>query len=167
MAMDPAHFRRLARYNRWANARLYAACAALPEAEYLKARPAFFKSLHGTLSHILVGDRLWLARFEGKPPPGHRLGDILYGDLIGLKVAREAEDARILQFTAALDPAALDRPLSYRNVAGETWRQPLDQLLTHFFNHQTHHRGQAHDQLSQTAVPPPDLDFVYFMREPG
>ena len=58
MPTDRAHFARLARYNQWANQRLYAACARLPEAEYLKPRPAFFKSLHGTLSHILVGDRL-------------------------------------------------------------------------------------------------------------
>ncbi len=167
MAMDPAHFRRLARYNRWANQRLYAACAQLHEAEYLKARPAFFKSLHGTLTHILVGDRMWLARFAGKSAPDYKLNDILYADLIGLKVAREAEDARILRYVEGLDAAALGEALAYRNMAGEEWRQPLDQLLTHFFNHQTHHRGQAHDQLSQTGVAPPELDFIYFMREPG
>lgn len=165
MPIDRTHFTRLARYNRWANLRLYAACASLAEAEYLKPRPAFFKSLHGTLSHILVGDRLWLARFEGRPPPYQSLDHIPYGELAGLRVAREAEDARIIRVVEGIDDAAFGRPFTYRNMAGETWSQPLDQLLTHVFNHQTHHRGQAHDQLSQTRVAPPELDFVYFMRE--
>lgn len=165
MSIDRTHFARLARYNQWANQRLYAACARLPEAEYLKPRPAFFKSLHGTLSHILVADRLWLARFEGKPQPYQHLDHIPYAELAGLRVAREAEDARIIRVVDALEDDAFARPFTYKNMAGETWSQPLDQLLTHVFNHQTHHRGQAHDQLSQTAVPPPELDFVYFMRE--
>lgn len=165
MPIDRAHFMRLARYNQWANQRIYAACASLPEAEYLKPRPAFFKSLHGTLSHILVADRLWLARFEGKPQPYQSLDEIPYAELAGLRVAREAEDARIIRIIQAMEDEAFGRPFTYKNIAGETWTQPMDQLLTHFFNHQTHHRGQAHDQLSQTKVAPPELDFVYFMRE--
>ena len=167
MPIDRAHFARLARYNRWANQRLYAACASLPETEYLKPRQAFFKSLHGTLSHILVADRLWLARFENKPQPYQQLDHIPYAELAGLRVAREAEDARVIRVVEAIEESAFGRPFTYRNMAGETWAQPLDQLLTHVFNHQTHHRGQAHDQLSQTGVAPPELDYVYFMREPG
>ena len=167
MPIDRAHFARLARYNQWANKRLYAACASLPEAEYLKSRRAFFKSLHGTLSHILIADRLWLARFENKPQPYQQLDHIPYAELAGLRVAREAEDARILRVVEAIEESAFARPFTYRNMEGETLALPLDQLLTHLFNHQTHHRGQAHDQLSQTGIEPPELDFLYFIRLPG
>ena len=87
------HLRRMARYNRWANQRLYAACAELSGAEYHKPRPAFFGSIHGTLNHLLVGDRIWLARIEGKPYSGLRLDDQPYGSLGELEEARAAEDA--------------------------------------------------------------------------
>ncbi len=159
------HFRDLARYNAWANERLYAACAGLTEADYLRPRPAFFKSIHGTLNHVLVGDRLWLARFEGHRTGITALDQTLYGDLAGLRVARRAEDARIAAFVEGLADRDLERPLAYRNIRGESHVDPLGRLLTHLFNHQTHHRGQVHDQLSQTPVAPPPLDFVYFLHE--
>src|SRR5689334_23382665 len=78
-AMPNRYFSTLARYNAWANRRLYDAVAMLPEAEYMKSRPAFFHSIHGTLNHILVGDRIWLARIEEKPPPKLAHDQILYG----------------------------------------------------------------------------------------
>lgn len=159
-----AHFRRLARYNAWANRRICAACAELHTAEYLAERPAFFGSLHGTLSHILVVDRLWLARIEGKAAPHGALDELPYGDLAGLRVAREAEDAQITTLVGGLDEADFARPVAYGTTAGERHESPLGDLLAHLFNHATHHRGQAHDQLSQTAVAPPELDFIYFLR---
>ena len=91
------HLRRMARYNRWANQRLYAACRDLPEAEYRKPRQAFFGSLHGTLNHLLVGDRLWLARIEGEPPPALRLDDQPCASLDELRAARAAEDVRMIR----------------------------------------------------------------------
>jgi uncharacterized damage-inducible protein DinB len=102
---DPriAHFRMLARYNRLANARLYGACAGLSEAELKRRRPAFFTSIHGTLNHILLGDRIWLARFEGRVVPSTGLDAILYEDFAGLGAARVAEDARIEGFAAGSD----------------------------------------------------------------
>jgi uncharacterized damage-inducible protein DinB len=165
MGMNASYFRRLARYNAWANRRLYTACAALSEADYRAERPSFFGSIHATLNHILVGDRVWLARFIGAVSCIERLDEILYDDLPALRAAREAEDARILTYTGNLNDTAIDQTLRYRNMAGEPQETPLGWTLAHFFNHQTHHRGQVHGLLSATAVPPPPLDLIYFLRE--
>jgi len=160
------HLRRMARYNRWANERLYAACRDLPEAEYRKPRQAFFGSLHGTLNHILVGDRLWLARIEGAPPPALRLDDQPCASLDELDVARSAEDARMIGLVDGYREDEIGRTVRYRTVTrpGE-FSTPLHLCWLHLFNHQTHHRGQAHDQLSQTTVPPPPLDLIFYLRE--
>jgi uncharacterized damage-inducible protein DinB len=163
--MPNSYFVTLAHYNAWANRRLYAACAELGEAEYLKPRPSFFGSIHATLNHILVGDRLWIARIEEKPSPNLALDQILYGDLVALRVARTAEDEHIVNVMSGIDAARLDAPLSYANTKGERFRMPLRLVLAHFFNHQTHHRGQVHGLLSQTKVAPPPLDLIYYLRE--
>jgi uncharacterized damage-inducible protein DinB len=163
--MNASYFRRLARYNAWANKRLYAACAALSEPDYRAKRPSFFGSIHATLNHILVGDRVWLARFIGAVSCIERLDEILYDDLASLRAARDAEDARILTYTGNLNDAAIDQTLRYRNMAGEPQETPLGWTLAHFFNHQTHHRGQVHGLLSATTVSPPPLDLIYFLRE--
>jgi uncharacterized damage-inducible protein DinB len=160
-----AHFRTFAGYNAWANKRLYGAAAKLPEAEYLKSRPAFFKSIHGALNHILVGDRLWMGRLQGRDAGIKSLDQMLYADLAGLRVARQAEDARIIAFVDRLGEAELMGSVSYRTMEGKPFTMPLAQTLAHLFNHQTHHRGQAHDLLSQTAVAPPELDLIYYLRE--
>ncbi|HZS85455.1 MAG TPA: DinB family protein [Stellaceae bacterium] len=165
--MTDSYFLTLARYNAWANRRLYEACAQLPEAEYMKPRPAFFGSLHGALNHILVADRIWLARIEHKPNPKLTLDQILYGDLVALRVAREAEDEHIVNLVSGLAERSLDQPLAYATTSGTRQQTPLRYVLGHFFNHQTHHRGQAHGLLSQTAVAPPPLDLIYFLRQPG
>lgn len=166
--MDRRYFQTLARYNRWANARLFGAAARLPADEYLRHRPAFFGSIHATLNHILVADRLWLGRIvEGQAPP-LKLDQILYGDFVGLEVARRAEDERLVHAIGALAESRIAAPFEYLSVAGTRHVQPMWQVLAHVFNHQTHHRGQVHDQLSQTVVPPPELDLIYFLREaPG
>lgn len=151
-------FAHLARYNALANQRLYDAVAALPPDEYEKPRPAFFGSIQGTLNHILIGDRIWLGRFEGREVPSTGLDAILHADLEALRRAREEEDARIEAFVGGLDDDFLARTFRYTNNAGKLCEDPADVLVTHLFNHQTHHRGQVHDMLSQTDVPPPSLD---------
>jgi uncharacterized damage-inducible protein DinB len=160
------YFRTLARYNQWANRRLYAACAGLPEAEYMKPRAAFFGSLHGTLNHLLVGDRLWMGRITHHESGIKSLDQMLYGDFAGLRVAREAEDAQIINAVDAMDEPTLNTTLRYKAlVDGQTMSMPMRMVLAHLFNHGTHHRGQAHGLLSQTAVAPPPLDLVFFLRE--
>jgi uncharacterized damage-inducible protein DinB len=159
------HFRTFAGYNAWANKRLFDAVARLPEAEYLKPRPAFFRSIHGTLNHILVGDRAWMGRLTGRDAGIRSLDQILYADLAGLRVARQAEDARLIAYVDRLSEAELLGSASYRNMAGKPFTTPITQVLAHIFNHQTHHRGQAHDLLSQTGVAPPELDLIHYLRE--
>ena len=158
--MDPLfqHLRTLARYNHLANERLYQACAQLSDAVRKQRRQAFFGSIHGTLNHIMVGDRIWLARFAGETVPSTGLDADLYEDFGDLRAARVAEDARIEAFAAKLTPPFLEGTIRYVNNAGLEFDDPLTVLVPHLFNHQTHHRGQVHDMLSQTEVPPPSLD---------
>lgn len=150
--------RMMARYNRLANRRLYDACAALPAEELERDRKGFFHSILGTLNHIMIGDRIWLGRFAGREMPSTGLDAILYADFAALRQAREAEDERIEDFAAGLDEAFLAATIGYRNNQGLRFDDPMPLLLTHFFNHQTHHRGQVHDMLSQAGIAPPSLD---------
>lgn len=158
-----SHFRRFAAYNAWANARLYDGATALKDTERKKDVKAYFRSLHGTLNHLLVADRIWLHRLtgEGELPP--RLDTILYENFAELREAREAEDKRLAAYVAGLDEAGFDQPVQYGNTRGEAKELPLGVILTHLFNHQTHHRGQASHILRQLGVAePPALDFLYF-----
>ena len=166
---DLAYFRTLARYNQWANRRLYAAAAGLHEAEYMRALPSFFGSLHATLNHILVGDRIWMGRLTGHPETKiAALDQILYAELAGLRVAREAEDALIINFADELDEPTLNSTLRYKTTKGEPQATPVRLVLGHLFNHQTHHRGQCHGLLSALGVKePPPLDLIFYVREVG
>lgn len=160
-----AHVRTLAAYNRWANQRLYAAAAGLTDADYRADRGAAFGSLHGTLNHILAGDRIWLHRIEATGPMPAALDAILHDDLPALAEARVAEDARLIAFAARLTADRLAAPLRYRSMAGEPSEQPLSAVLMHVFNHQTHHRGQAHAILGGLGRPAPSLDLIIYLRD--
>ncbi|MHA1600429.1 MAG: DinB family protein [Alphaproteobacteria bacterium] len=160
-----SHFGTFAGYNAWANHRLYEAVAQVPDAHYHEDRGAFFGSLHGTLNHILVGDRAWLHRITGNGTPPASLDQILYGDFASLRQARIAEDERIIRVVGGLDAARLAGTITYRNMRGDHMEQQLAEVLAHVFNHQTHHRGQAHTLVSQLGYEAPALDLVYFVRE--
>ncbi|MBV8653536.1 MAG: damage-inducible protein DinB [Alphaproteobacteria bacterium] len=160
-----AHFASFARYNEWANRQLYDAAASLPDADYRADRGAFFKSLHGTLNHLLVADRIWMQRFTGEGAPPDKLNAILHDRLAELRDARAAEDRRIIAYVDGLDEAQLAGTISYRRVSTpDMFVQPLAPALSHFFNHQTHHRGQAHAILTGLAGKAPELDLLYFQR---
>lgn len=159
------HWRRMAAYNSGANRILYDAVARLPDAEYRQPRPVFFGSIHGTLNHLLLGDRIWITRFEGGIHPSTGLDAILHDAFAELRAAREAMDARIAAFMeTGVDDAFLASSIRYMSNAGIKAEDPVAVLLPHFFNHQTHHRGQVHALLSQTAVAPPSLDLHRVMR---
>ncbi|MCT7375921.1 DinB family protein [Chelativorans salis] len=161
------HFEMMAAYNRWANGLLYEAAAGLSAEEYARDVGAFFKSMVGTLNHILVADRIWMKRFTGKGGAPARLDAILHPALPSLKQAREAEDERVVDWIAGLDEKALQGRFTYMTVVNpRTISQRLAPALTHFFNHQTHHRGQAHMILSVLGKEPPSLDMIYFHRTP-
>jgi uncharacterized damage-inducible protein DinB len=165
--MADGYFDVLARYNGWANERLYDACAKLGDAELKAKRRAFFGSIHATLNHILVGDRLWMSRLAGGSlvlP----LNKILHEDFARLRSARRVQDQLLVELVAGIAPAQLDTPLAYTNTKGLAFVTPHRLVLGHLFNHQTHHRGQAHDMLSQTDVEPPEIDLIIFLRlNPG
>ncbi len=160
-----AHFERMARYNRWANRRLYGAVAQLDPEEIHAPRSGFFPSIAKTLNHMVVADRIWLGRFLGQPSEHKRLDEIPYDDFAALTAAREAEDQRIIAFFKELPQARIESMFDYKNMAGDPKSSELLPVLTHFFNHQTHHSGQAHGMLSSTRVAPPSLDMVVFIYE--
>lgn len=158
----------LGSYNRLANERLYGACSSLSDGERTTDRGAFFGSIHGTLNHMLVGDRIWMTRFEGGEAPSTNLDAILYGDFDPLRGARVAEDARIEAYMALLTAESLDGTIAYVNNEGREFRDPLPVLLAHLFNHQTHHRGQVTAMLAKTGVDCPVLDLHRVLTpEPG
>jgi uncharacterized damage-inducible protein DinB len=159
------HFKTMAVYNAGANQRLFDACALLSDDEYRRERRGSFHSIHLTLNHILLGDRLWMARFTdpgiSATPP---LQTELYRDFISLRAARVEEDARIQQFMDALATDFLERNVSYVSSARKLCSDPAALLLAHFFNHQTHHRAQVQMMLSETPVNPPALDMHRIIR---
>jgi uncharacterized damage-inducible protein DinB len=157
------HFKRFAAYNAWANARLYDAATALTDFERKREVKGYFSSLHGTLNHLLVADRVWLKRLTGTGDAPSGLGETLFEQFTELRDAREAEDARISDYVAGLDEPAFEASLTYENTRGEEKTLPVKVILTHLFNHQTHHRGQATQMLRQLGVAePPALDLLYF-----
>jgi uncharacterized damage-inducible protein DinB len=162
------HFRMFAGYNAWANARLHAAAAGLSDEQYRADRGVFFRSLHGTLNHLLATDRIWMQRFTGEGAAPERLDAILYEDFESLCAARQAQDARITRYVRALDDSALTGSISYRRVsAPEPQVQQLAPALAHWFNHQTHHRGQAHAVLTGLGNAAPELDLLFYQRLVG
>lgn len=148
----------LAKYNQRANKRLYKSCAKLSDDERKKDRDAFFRSIHGTLNHIMIGDRIWLSRFQGETVPSTGLDEILYEDFDELWDERQAMDQRLSDFAENLAPEFLDEEISYINNEGHRYDDPVRLLLPHLFNHQTHYRGQVHDMICQTDVNSPVLD---------
>jgi uncharacterized damage-inducible protein DinB len=156
----------MAAYNRWANERLLEAAGGLSPAALAERRSGFFPSLLKTLNHILVADTIWMGRFDGTGSAGIvGLDQILHAEFAALRASRVAMDARIIAYVDALEPRRLEEDLVYRTVAGDPMRTQVAQVLAHVFNHQTHHRGQAHAMLSSTEVAPPVLDLIYFLRD--
>ena len=166
MTITPiTHYRMFARYNEWANLQVYAATAQLTPEQYRADRGAFFKSLHGTLNHLLATDRIWMRRFTGEGDAPDRLDAILFETFDELNAARQAEDRRIIDFIDRLDEADLARTIKYRRISSpEQFESQLAPALAHWFNHQTHHRGQVHALLTGLVGEAPPLDLLIFQR---
>ena len=158
-------FQQLAAYNRWANARLYAAALDLSDQAYRLHIGVFFSSVHGTLNHLLLTDRIWLKRLTGEGDHPSRLNAILFEDRAELVRARIVEDERLIRTVDSYGDAALASIHSYRTTSGMPHSQAVADILLHLFNHQTHHRGQAYACLSiLTGGEPPSLDLLAFQR---
>jgi uncharacterized damage-inducible protein DinB len=158
------HLRLLSRYNQWMNDKLYNTAAKLPIDELAKDRGAFFGSLLGTLNHIMVADIIWLQRFSCHPAQHPALDEIrsmqkpqalaqtLLDDFAALSAERQRLDATIISWCGQLDAPDLNHKLAYHNMKGEAAVKNFGSLMLHFFNHQTHHRGQATTLLSQQGL---------------
>ena len=159
------HFMMFAAYNQWANGRIYDAAADLDDEEYSRNVGAFFGSMMATLNHVLTADRVWMKRFTGEGDAPTSLDKILHRALPVLRMAREAEDKRIIDWIGGLGDKALAGQFTYMTVTDmRTVSQRLAPALDHFFNHQTHHRGQAHTILTVLGRPSVPLDLIYFQR---
>lgn len=168
--MNPEYARVMARYSRWMNDKIYAVADKLTDAERKQDRGAFFGSIHRTLNHLLLADRVWLGRFngatlaEGEMGPGIRsLDQELYVDFDELRRERAKTDGDIDAFVATLTDEKLSGNLRYlrRGVVNEF---PLWHAVLHLFNHQTHHRGQVTTLLMQAGQDPGVTDLVAMLR---
>jgi uncharacterized damage-inducible protein DinB len=165
--MSRDYFAVFANHNAWANRRLYSACETLSPAEYLRERGSSHGSLHATLNHVLVTDRVWIARIEGRTPPALDDNQIVYADLLALKIARVAEDEHLRQLVAGLPDGPIDLLLHYMDNRGNRFAAPLRFVLAHLFDAQSRSRGEAAALLAQAGAPPPSLDFLAFLQETG
>ena len=158
------HVRLMAAYNEWMNAKVYAAAATLPDAALAADRNAFFGSILGTLNHLVVGDTIWLKRFASHPadypalapiralPAPASLDQLLFTDIRSLFAHRTRLDRVIVEWAGSIAESDLDHVLHYKNTKGVAADRHFFSLLMHFFNHQTHHRGQVTTLLSQAGV---------------
>lgn len=152
--IDVAFCKHFARYNRWQNRCAYAAAVKLNDDTRRRNMGAFFKTIHATLNHLLVGDRLWLDRFEGVPTAITSLDEELYRDFDELTRQREYLDDRIDRFITTLTAEKIASSLTFRRLSGDRSElsMPLEICLMQLFNHQTHHRGQLSTLLMQCGV---------------
>ena len=165
--MDPvAYFTTLARYDAWATQRLLDAVAVLPEDDYRRDVGLFFKSIHGTLSHLLVGEvHLWQVRFAGGGSPRLALDAELEPDRARLAERLLEGIARWPQVIAGIAPERWDGNLDYSTSTGVPTSVPFAPTMAHVFNHGTHHRGQITAALTALGQPCPEIDLVYMLRQ--
>ena len=164
--ITPAHAQTMARYNRWQNQSLYGAADRLPDHERKRARGAFFESIHGTLSHLYFGDQIWMHRFTGTTPvpKARSIAESVTAmpDWAELKAARAAFDEVIISWADCLRQSDLEGHLTWTSMAGNMqFVRPRWLLVTHMFNHQTHHRGQVHCLLTQNGLKLDDTDLPF------
>ncbi len=157
------HLRLMATYNSVMNARLIALITPLSNEALLESRGAFFGSVLGTLNHLIVADLMWLNRFRPQPygqvlmpldalPKPKILADLLYPTLAELAPVRAELDALYIRFIDQLSDGDIASPLSYQSATGGAFTKTVGLLLSHVFNHQTHHRGQITTLLSQMGL---------------
>lgn len=162
----------MATYNQWMNHKVYTAAGQLTDAALSMDRQAFFGSILGTLNHLTLGDTVWLKRFAGHPAGfaglaplskiamPTNLKQLAFTDIRELWAQRAWLDQLIIDWVHTLHEADLDYRLQYHNMRGVAANKPFFSLLVHFFNHQTHHRGQATTLLTQAGVDVGDTDLL-------
>ncbi|MBV9470628.1 MAG: damage-inducible protein DinB [Abitibacteriaceae bacterium] len=146
------YFKTMCQYNEWMNEKLYTVCNTIPDEVRKRDLGAFFHSMHGTLNHLLLADRLWLGRFTGKPFAASSLDQELYSDFAELWRERRITDAHMREWLDTLSDSDLTATFRFTSMVNPTEREfPFWFCLMHCFNHQTHHRGQLTTLLEQTG----------------
>jgi uncharacterized damage-inducible protein DinB len=155
------YFQRLSQYNQWMNEQLYFVCESISDEIRKADRGAFFGSIHGTLNHILLADKLWLGRFQHQPFEVRSLDQELYADFAELRQSRIDTDQQIEAWVNSLTDEQLAAPFKFISIAKtREFVFPLWHVAVHFFNHQTHHRGQVTTLLTQCGKNPGVTDFL-------
>jgi len=170
--MTPEWIAALSRYNRWMNDKLYTLAATLSDETRKRDSGAFFKSIHGTFNHLLVADRIWLARFKGVIPPDgflapggiRALDQELYANFEELRRERALTDNELSTWVSELSADRLAAPLVFVRY-GQRMETPLWGVVAHVFNHQTHHRGQVTTLLTQLGCDPGVTDLFFMLRQ--
>ena len=150
-------------FNKWTNDKIITFCKKLTENEYKKERKAFFSSIHGTLNHLLVVDRAFTSRIEGRKHDLKNLNQILYENLFQLEGARIKEDNNLIDLVNNLSEESINKEITYQNFDEKKTTCTINMMLITMFNHQTHHRGQVHNMLSQAGMKPPQIDIPDFI----
>jgi len=159
--VNPHYANTMAAYNRWMNDRLYEACSKASDEQRRKDLGAFFKSMHGTLNHLLLADRIWLGRFSQKPFQATSLNQELYSKFDELREQRDQTDRDITEWAISLRDSDFGGTLHYVSIVDPQPRScPFDIAVVHFFNHQTHHRGQLTTLLMQSGIDPGITDLI-------
>lgn len=157
--ITPQYVREMAEYNRWMNDNLYRSARSLTNKQIGEDRGAFFRSLHGTFAHLIWADQLWLARFTGDETAGPDATRMHFDELAE---TRAMLDDRIMGWANTVQQGWLEQPLSwFSGLYKKTFTQPGWLAVTHFFNHQTHHRGQATTLLMQFGIDPGVTDLMF------
>lgn len=144
------YLQKLSQYNCWMNERLYEVCITIPDTVRKEDKGAFFRSIHGSLNHIMLADKLWLSRFLNQSFKYTSLAQELFADFEELRQERQKTDQEINTWVNSLSEEQLAEPLKFTSAAKcRECVYPLWHAATHFFNHQTHHRGQITTLLSQ------------------
>jgi len=167
--INPAYVLTMARYNAWQNKQLKAVMDTLSEDALRADRGAFFGSIMATANHILWADRMWMARFQGQPPPldGMKDSTTITPTYAAWSAERFRMDGRILIWAEKLHAVDLIGDLHwYSGVMKQDVSRPIGMLITHMFNHQTHHRGQIHAMLTAQGANAPVSD-LFFMPQDG
>ena len=160
--IDPPYCQLLARYSRWMNERLYALLSEFTDEERKRDRGAFFGSMHGTLNHLLWGDRIWLGRFVGVPCTAPAFGSDMYADFDDLRRERGLTDTAILDWAGQVTPDWLAGNLVYTSrVDGKVRELPRAVAAIHLFNHGIHHRGQLTTLIRQAGKDPGATDLPW------
>ena len=158
------NFQLLANFNTWANTKIFSSCKKLDDTEYKKDRVAFFSSIHGTLNHLLVVDKAYISRIEGIDHGLKSLDQILFESLLQLEEARIKEDKRLIDLVNSLSEESIHKEITYKGFETGNTTYTINMILITLFNHQTHHRGQIHNMLSQSGIKPPQIDIPDFVK---